>query len=373
MKKTPLYEKTVQSGAKIVDFHGWEMPLQYCGILEESKKTRTHMGICDVSHMAQVRVTGKGALDFLQRLTPNNVASLCPGEIQYNLFLNEQGGIIDDFMLYHCGRSFLCVVNAANKEKDLKWLLAHCPVDMDITDESDQTALISLQGPQAHLVMKRVFGESLIEEMGYMKFNEMIFKNRNCLISRSGYTGEDGFEIYVDYQAAGTLWDEILRNGEPHGLICVGLGARDVLRIEAGYCLWGNDIDESTNPYEAGLHWVVKLDKKDFIGKEKLRQIRAEGITRARIGFIMEDRGVPRQGYQLCDEQGNVIGKVTSGTYSAYLEKFIGMGYVSSDHTAFGHIQVSIRDRLYRANIAGLPFVPFRHKSNKAQTYGAIK
>lgn len=372
MKKTPLYEKTVQSGARIVDFHGWAMPLQYHSIIREAKQTRTCATLCDVSHMGQIRVKGDKALQLLQKVSTNDVARLSPGQIHYNLLLNEAGGIIDDFMVYRDVDSFLCVVNASNKEKDLKLLQAHVLAGTEIIDESDATALLSLQGPKAHLIMSRVGEDAPIEKLAYMSFMKGVCAGSPCVISRTGYTGEDGFEIYSDASCAHSIWEKIVEAGAQYDLGYAGLGARDILRIEAGYCLWGNDIDETTNPFEAGLNWVVKLNAKDFIGKEEIIRIRTQSPQRLRVGFVMEEKGVPRARCRLTSPEGYAIGHVTSGTYSPYLDSFIGIGYVpvpyAQVHTP---LEVDIRGKLYKAKVTGLPFVPFKHTSKKLA--GSVK
>ncbi len=369
MKKTPLYEKTVQSDAKIVDFHGWAMPLQYQSIVREAKQTRTSATLCDVSHMGQIRVKGPDALELLQKVATNDISRLKPGQIHYNLILSEKGGVVDDFMVYRGRDDFLCVVNASNKEKDLKIIQAHAGKTCDISDESESTALLSLQGPKAYLIMSRLCGPSLIEKLAYMSFLDASCAGIRCRISRTGYTGEDGFEIYVSAGDAEELWDAVAAAGADYELGYAGLGARDILRIEAGYCLWGNDIDERTNPFEAGLHWVVKLNAKDFIGKEEIIRIRSRQLEHVRVGFLMEERGVPRRHCRLCSQEGYKIGHVTSGTYSPHLDSFIGMGYVpptyAQSDTSF---QVDIRGRLCKAKIVDLPFVPFRHTSSKLQS-----
>ncbi len=355
--KTPLYEKHVDNNAHIVDFSGWALPVEYSSILKEAKAVRSTCGLFDASHMGEIYVKGKDALTFLQSLTPNDISITKKGQLQYNLFLNDKGGIVDDLMIYNLGENnFLCVVNASNTDKVYNWLKTKKQeskyANLEIINESGSTSLLSLQGPRAVFVMEKIFGAG-IKNLKYMRFTELSFKNKQIIISRSGYTGEDGFEIYCNNAFAPLVWDLILKYGKEEGLVLSGLGARDVLRIEAGYPLYGHEINDETNPLEASLGWVTKI-KKDFIGKEKINNKR---IMRKRVGFVMEERAIARQGYPIL-ASGKIIGEVTSGTYSPNLNQFIGMAYIESAFSAVGHfVDIKIRDKFYKAKITNFNFI----------------
>lgn len=355
LKKTPFYQKHIEAKARVVDFGGWAMPLEYESILKEAKATRSACGLFDASHMGEIRIRSKGALAFLQKLTPNDISLTKRGELQYNLFLNSRGGIIDDLMIYNLGESYLCVVNASNIEKVYSWLKENKTQDVEVINDSPNIFLLSLQGPKAYLVIEAIMRED-INSLEYMHCRETNFGNRDILISRSGYTGEDGFEIYGLNKDAIFIWDLLLEKGKKLGLTLCGLGARDILRIEAGYPLYGHEINDVTNPLEASLGWVVKFNK-DFIAKEKLLETKKKGFTRKRVGFIMEERAISRQGYHLYAENKN-IGEVTSGTYSPNLDKFIGMAYVDCAYAAEQTLaQIKIRDKYYKARITKINFI----------------
>ncbi|MEI8348812.1 MAG: glycine cleavage system aminomethyltransferase GcvT [Candidatus Omnitrophota bacterium] len=359
LKTTPLYQKHIDSKARIVDFTGWALPVEYASVLKETRAVRTSCGLFDVSHMGEIRIKGKGALAFLQYLTSNDISRTTPGQLQYNLFLNENAGIIDDLMVYNCADSFLCVVNASNCAKVYQWLVKNKSNDVQIVDESETTALLSLQGPFASCIIEKVFAKSAAN-IGYMHFIEYSFLGKKIIISRSGYTGEDGFEIYCNNQDAVSLWDSMVAEGRQYGLMLCGLGARDILRIEAGYPLYGHEINEDTNPLEASLEWAVKL-KKEFISKEKLCRMAEAGLRaglrRKRIGFVLLDRALPRQGYPIY-RNSTAIGEVTSGAYSPNLNVFIGMGYVEKDYSSLGTpIAIKIRDTVYNAKVSSFTFI----------------
>lgn len=361
-KKTPLYQKHVENNAHIVDFSGWALPIEYTSILKETKAVRSACGLFDASHMGEIIIKGPGAQDFLQSLTPNDISLIHAGQLQYNVFLNEEAGIIDDLMVYNLGNSFLCVVNASNINKVYTWL---CKArlqakyvkadDVEVIDESPEISLLSLQGPSSSKIIEEIFGK-VANNLKYMHFVQLSFENKNIIVSRSGYTGEDGFELYCPNIVAPALWDAILEKGKSFCVCLCGLGARDVLRIEAGYPLYGHEINDNTNPLEASLSWVVKF-KKDFIAKDKLKK--AE-ITRIRTGFIMSDRAIARQGYSVYSN-GKIIGQVTSGTFSPNLDKFIGMAYVEKEFRKNGtFIEIKIRDKFYKAQIANFNFIKHR-------------
>jgi aminomethyltransferase len=368
LKKTPLYQKHIDNHARIVDFGGWSMPIEYESILKEAKATRTSCGLFDASHMGEIKIKGKGALSFLQKLTPNDISLTTKGQLQYNVFLNNNGGIIDDLMVYNLGGDYLCIVNASNTDKVYKWLKEKEDNTVQIVDESQDTSLLSLQGPSASGVMAEVFGKS-IPDIKYMHFIEKEFsaedgqggsasggRGKSIIISRSGYTGEDGFEIYSANSDIVFIWDKILESGRKANLALCGLGARDILRIEAGYPLYGHEINDETNPLEASLDWVVKFNK-EFIAKERLLAVKEKGITRKRVGFIMQDRAPARQSYEVYHDT-KLVGFVTSGTYSPNLEKFIGMAYVDITCVkAQTPIEIKIRDKFYKAKITKFNFI----------------
>ncbi|MDD3296004.1 MAG: glycine cleavage system aminomethyltransferase GcvT [Candidatus Omnitrophica bacterium] len=361
-KKTPLHQKHIQEKGRIIDFAGWLLPVEYRSMLSEAKAARISCGIFDASHMGELLVKGPRAVDFLQKLTSNDISSLAFGRMQYNLLLNEDAGIIDDLMVYRKEKDLLCVVNASNKDKALAWLMKNSSTGIVIEDVSSKTALISLQGPTAHNIIREVFGRDF-EELRYMFFLERKIEGRDILVSRSGYTAEDGFEIYTDWDEAGLWWDKFVSAGKKYGLTFCGLGARDILRIEAGYPLYGHEIDEEINPYEASLGWAVKLERK-FMARDKLLKIREKELKRKRVGFIMQSRALVRQGYPVYSGASK-IGEVTSGTYSPNLERFIGMAYVGKDYARIGtKISVEVRGKHYEAEIAKFSFIGPKTKKN---------
>lgn len=368
LKKTPFYQNHLEAGARMVDFGGWALPLEYKSILSEAMDMRRHCGLFDASHMGEIIIKGKDAFSFLQEMATNDLSLIKEGQMQYNLFLNPQGGVLDDLMVYHRGESFLCVVNAANIEKIFNWLKANQRGDVEIIDESNNTALLSLQGPKASLVMEKIL-KSNLDGFKYMTFLNFSVEGRNVLISRSGYTGEDGFEIYLAPNDAHFWWDIILKAGREHNLQLCGLGARDILRVEAGYPLYGHEINEVTSPYAASLRWAVKRNK-NFIGKDSLIRADSGRIRDFRVGFIMEEKAMPRQGYNLYYNGASagdrkVIGRVSSGIYSPNADKFIGMAFVDKEFAAADTpVQLGIREKFYRARIVRFPFVEIRtHKS----------
>ena len=360
LKRTPLYEAHLKNKAKIVDFAGWLMPIEYTGILKESKATRTGCTLFDVSHMGEIKITGNKALDFIQYLTTNDAYSLIPGRMQYNLFINDRATIIDDFMLYRLDKGFLCVVNASNKDKVLNWLKENIKNGVSIEDESEKTALLSLQGPFSQKILEKL-SDASFDNFKYMHFMELEISGIKCLISRSGYTGEDGFELYCDAKFVQKIWSLFVDEGKEFGLSLAGLGARDVLRIEAGYPLYGHEISDKINPIEALLNWAVKIKKGNFIGKKIIVDALNNGVKKKRIGFVMKDKGIPRTGYSIYKENDKKVGEVTSGIYSPNLDKFIGMGYVETTYANTGEdIFIEIRNKLYRAQISKFPFVEIR-------------
>ncbi len=362
LKKTPFYHKHLESKGKLVDFNGWALPVEYNSILAEAKNIRTHCGMFDVSHMGEILISGEGALAFLQNLTSNDITLAGSLKMQYNLFINESGGVVDDFMLYSLEKGYLCVVNASNKDKVLNRLKSMKPADCQIKDQSQRTALISLQGPNSSKIISKIFGPK-IADLGYLHFMENLNQDI-LLISRSGYTGEDGFELYFHWDKSLKWWDKIIEAGEGFDVVFCGLGARDILRIEAGLPLYGHELNEDINPLQAGLGWAVKLNK-NFIGKDKILEEKNQGLKNIRVGFIMQDRAVAREGYCIY-KNDKKIGQVSSGTYSANLNKFIGMAYLEKDHSNLGtEINIDIRGKRYKAKVADFPFIDFKNKKRR--------
>jgi len=357
MKLTSLNATHKALGAKMVPFAGYEMPLQYEGLLIEHETVRSAVGVFDVSHMGEFIIRGEGALELIQKVTTNDVSALVDGKVQYSCLPNGKGGIVDDLLVYRMdAKTYMLVVNASNIEKDWAHISAHNTFGAEMVDISDRTTLLAVQGPKAAAALQSLTDIPLAE-MGYYTFKKGKFAGvDNVLISATGYTGAGGFEVYFDNEHAGHMWDAIFKAGEPFGIKPVGLGARDTLRLEMGFCLYGNDIDDTTSPIEAGLGWVTKFTK-DFIDKDVLLKQKEEGVSRKLVGFEMIDRGIPRHDYPIIDASGNVIGKVTSGTQSPSLKKAIGLGYVATQHSKPGsEIFISIRDKAIKAMVVKTPF-----------------
>lgn len=357
LRRTPLYDLHVEAGAKLVPFAGWEMPIQYpAGITAEHNAVRKGAGLFDVSHMGEIEVIGPEALDLVQHLTGNDAGNLEIGQIQYTMLLRPDGGIVDDLLVYRFPDRFLLVVNAANRQKDLDWFTENLPrFDARVVDRSEEIALIALQGPASNQILAGLT-EIAVGALDYYHFTEGAVAGRHVLVSRTGYTGEDGFELYVANDDAAPIWRALLDAGKDVGIQPVGLGARDTLRLEMGYVLYGNDIDESTQPYEAGLGWTVKLDKGDFIASEALRELRREGSRRKLAGIRLVERGFPRPGYEI-EHEGKAVGVVTSGTVSPSLGEGIGLGYLPPELASPGtSIGVRIRDRSVAAQVVRPPF-----------------
>lgn len=358
LKRTPFYEAHVRAGAKMIEFAGFEMPIQYGGIVEEHRRVRNGVGVFDVSHMGEVAIHGPGALAFVQRITVNDASKMVEGRVQYSAMCYEDGGIVDDLLVYHCGDHYLLVINASNTEKDIAWMRAHATGTVTIEDRSDATGLLAVQGPKSLETLQRLTDLDL-GAIQYYHWKPGKIAGVNALVSRTGYTGELGFELYVgpDPAAGLMLWESIMRAGREYAIGPVGLGARDTLRLEMGYCLYGNDIDRTTNPLEAGLGWITKIDKGEFLGRPALQAVKQKGLTRKLVGFSMNDRAFPRHGYGI-QAGGRPVGTVTSGTFSPMLGKGIGMGYVDVAHAAPGAaLEVIVRDRGIPATVVSLPFV----------------
>jgi aminomethyltransferase len=355
-RKTPLHACHVEAGARLVDFAGWEMPVQYAGVIEEHRAVRERAGLFDVSHMGEVRVRGPQAEAFLDSLTPNNVAKLKSGRAHYSGLLNERGTYIDDILIYRMDQDdFLVVVNASNVERDFAWIRSHAGEDVEVTNVSDDYALLALQGPMAQEILTPLTATDL-SAVRYYGFAMGEVGGFEAIISRTGYTGEDGFELYVAPQHAAALWSLLLEEGAAHGIAPAGLGARDTLRLEAAMALYGHELDEDTTPWEAGLAWVVKLSKGDFVGREALERQQAEGVRRQLIGFEVTSRGIAREGHAILagDQQ---IGAVSSGTFSPTFQKALGMAYVDAEMAAPGtEFQIEVRKRRLDARVVETPF-----------------
>jgi len=358
LRKTPLHAVHRESGAKMVPFGGWDMPVEYSGTIAEHNAVRTAAGLFDVSHMGQFEVEGEGALAFLQRVTANDAAKLVDGQAQYSALPMASGCPVDDVIVYRRSeRRFLIVVNAANVEKDWRWLLGQHPSRCGLHDLSDQFALLALQGPKAVAILRGLTSTDL-ESIGFYRFAEGRVEGHDAIVARTGYTGEDGFEIFVAPDEAPALWRRLVEAGRPHGLLPAGLGARDTLRLEARMMLYGNDMDETTTLIEAGLGWIVSLDeaKGDFLGRGVLAGQKASGAPRKLVGFEMVDRGIPRHGYPVLLD-GKAVSTVTSGTFAPFLRKSVGLCYLPSPRAVTGtEIAVEIRGRHVAARVVPTPF-----------------
>ncbi len=360
MKRTPFNAIHHELSAKMVEFAGFEMPIQYKnGIIYEHKSVRTRVGVFDVTHMGEFVIRGNDAFNFIQYVTINDAGKLYPGKVQYSAMCYENGGIIDDLLVYRFEDKFMLVVNAANIEKDFNWLKSHLNGDVELEDVSDKTALLAVQGPFSLKTLQKLT-EIDLSTLEYYSFVTGKLADVEMIISRTGYTGELGFELYFhwDEQLARRVWNAIFEAGAEFGIEPVGLAARDTLRLEKGYCLYGNDIDQTTNPIEAGLGWITKLNKGNFIGREAIMKVKEDGIKRRLVGFISKfEKLIPRKGYSLFAE-GKNIGNVTSGNLSPILNKPIGMGYVSEIFKEPGTIiHIEARGNLYEAEVIKMPFV----------------
>ncbi len=360
MKKTKFYEIHKELGAKIVEFAGFEMPVQYSSIIEEHKAVRNSVGVFDVSHMGEVRVKGDKALDFVQKITVNNAAKLSDGRVQYSAMCYLDGGIVDDLLVYRISENeFMLVINASNIDKDFAWMKENNTMGVELVNESDEYSLLAVQGPNSRKVVEKVFDIDL-EPIEYYHFTYGNFEGVDFIISRTGYTGELGYELYFkgDEEAARKLWNALFAAGKEFNIVPVGLGARDTLRLEMGYCLYGNDIDETTNPLEAGLGWITKLKKGEFNASDVLKKVKAEGLKRKLVPMVFDEkRAFPRHGYEIVKD-GEAIGHITSGTVSPILNKPIALGYVTIENAETGNVvNVKIRNKEFPATITKLPFV----------------
>ncbi len=359
--KTAFHDFHVEAGAKMVDFAGFRMPVQYAGITAEHLAVRKGVGLFDLSHMGEFEIRGKHRLDFLQKVTTNDVSILKDGEIQYNCMTLPTGGIVDDLLVYKMPDNYMLVVNASNIDKDFNWLRSNLISDAEIIDNSGITALLAIQGPDAIKVMEQLTDYDL-ENMKYYTWAKANVAGEKMMFSRTGYTGEDGFEIYLDPKHAQKLWPAVITAGEKHNMQLIGLGARDTLRLEMKMALYGNDIDETTTPIEAGLSWIVKLDK-DFNGKDVIAHQKAEKPERRLVCLEMESHQVPRHGHEIMDG-GKVIGKITSGSFSPSLKKPIALGYVPRKKSKSGtKVEIAIRNKKIEATVVKPPF--YKNASHK--------
>jgi aminomethyltransferase len=357
LKQTPLYPIYKEYGGKIIDFGGWALPVQYKGILEEHEAVRTKAGLFDVSHMGEIEVSGPDALSNLQHLVTNDVAKLAINQVLYTPMCNEDGGCVDDLLIYRLQEeTYLLVVNAANIDKDFDWIQSHVKGNVQVTNRSKDVAQLALQGPLSETILQKVTNVNLSEIKYYWCMQDVEVAGIKSLISRTGYTGEDGFELYVDAKDAEKLWKTLLKVGALDGLVPVGLGARDTLRFEARLPLYGQELSASISPLEAGLGMFVKLDKGNFIGRDVLAKQKAEGVKRKLVGFEMIERGIPRPHYEI-HLNGQKIGEVTSGTMGPTVKKHIGLGIVDIEYSKIGQeFDVIIRNKPVKAVVIKTPF-----------------
>ncbi|CAN5293556.1 glycine cleavage system aminomethyltransferase GcvT [soil metagenome] len=361
MKNTPFTQKHIELGAKMAEFAGYNMPISYTGINDEHAAVRNNAGIFDVSHMGEFMVKGEHALELIQRLTTNDAAKLTAGKAQYSCFTNDKGGIIDDLIVYCIeeNKVYMLVVNAGNIQKDWDWINSNNSNKAELHNISDKTCLLAIQGPDATKILQALTDIDIMNLKYYTFVKGRFAGVDNVMISATGYTGSGGVEIYFEDEngAAETIWNKIFEVGGPQGLKPIGLGARDTLRLEMGYCLYGNDIDDTTLPLEAGLGWITKFTK-DFTAREILEKIKAEGVQQKLVGLEMVEKGIPRHDYEIKDHMGATIGRVTSGTQAPSLGKAIAMAYVSTAYSNIdSQVYVKVRDKLLTAKVVKMPFV----------------
>jgi len=362
-KRTPLFDTHVALGARMTPFAGFEMPIQYSGIIDEHHAVRNSVGLFDVSHMGEVLVSGPGAFDFVQHLVSNDVARLSDGKALYTVMCTPEGGVVDDLLVYRLDElRYLLVINASNITEDYKWMMSHNSMGASLENVSDQYALIAVQGPRSFDVVQKITTESL-DNVGFYEFIELepdtFFSCKSAILSHTGYTGERGIEIYCDSDRAPAIWNALMEAGAEYNIKPAGLGARHTLRLESGFCLYGNEWRLDTNPREAGLSWLTKLGTEDFVGRDALIKIKDSGPERRLVGFVSTERGIPRQGSEIQTEDGAVIGNVTSGSQSPILSKGIGLGYVLNrpEFTTPGTLlRVASRGRSFKAEVTKPPF-----------------
>jgi aminomethyltransferase len=356
LKYTALHDIHEKLGGRMVEFAGFHMPVQYHSIREEHKRVRETVGVFDVSHMGEVEITGDKALDMVQKITVNDASSLEVNQVQYSAMCYPEGGIVDDLLVYRFADKYLLVVNASNKDKDYEWMIKNKIEGCEIKDISDQITQIAVQGKKAEVTLQKLTDVNLAA-IKYYWYTEDKLAGRPMIISRTGYTGEPGFELYFENKYAVEVWNKVFEAGKEFDIEPVGLGARDSLRLEKKMCLYGNDIDQTTNPLEAGLGWITKLDKGDFIGHDVLLKVKEEGLKRRLVAFTLNESGFPRHGYKIMKDGGE-IGEVTSGTVSPILDKGIGLGYVAKEFSKIGsEIEIAVRNKTLSATIIKPPFV----------------
>ena len=358
MKRTKFYSKHVELDAKLVEFAGYLMPVQYSSIIDEHKAVRNSVGIFDISHMGEVIVKGDKAFDFVQHITVNDVAKLSVGRVQYTAMCYEDGGIVDDLLVYKLDENeYLLVINASNIEKDLEWMHKNNSFGAEIKNESDDYSLIAIQGPKSKKILQKICDVSM--ELEYYHFIVAKCCNKEVIVSRTGYTGELGYEVYIKGTESEALeiWDALFEVGAKYKIQPIGLGARDTLRLEMGFCLYGNDIDATTNPIEAGLDWITKVKKGEFVGKDAILEVKSNGVIRKLVAIAFEGKIIPRHGYEIYSNS-TLIGHVTSGTMSPILDKPIAMGYVDVEYSDFdSEVSIKIRNKEISGKIVTLPFI----------------
>ena len=356
LKKTALHDVHVQLGARMVEFAGFHMPIQYHSIREEHRRVRETVGMFDVSHMGEILIKGSKALDMVQKVTINDASKLSLGQVQYSAMCYEDGGIVDDLLVYRFANHFLLVVNASNKDKDYQWILKNKIDDCEVLDVSDDYTQLAVQGKKAEPTLQKLTDVDL-SAIRYYWFTEGELMGVPMIISRTGYTGEPGFELYFANEYAVDVWNKIMEAGKEYDIEPIGLGARDTLRLEKKMCLYGNDIDETTNPLEASLSWITKMDKGDFIGRDALLKTKQEGLKRKLVAIVLDGQGFPRHGYKIYKDSKEV-GHVTSGTVSPILNKGIAMGYVAIEFAKIGtSLEIDIRGKRVPAVVIKPPFV----------------
>ncbi len=360
MKKTAFNQFHIEAEGKMVEFAGYEMPVEFSGIKNEHITVRENVGVFDVSHMGEFWVKGPNAAGLVQKITTNDINKLTPGQAQYSCFPNGKGGIVDDLLVYYYEpEKYMLVVNAANIDKDWEWVVSQNDVGAELENASDKISQLAIQGPKATEVLQKLTTVDLKGVSYYTFVVGELAGVKDVIISATGYTGSGGFELYMHNGDAAKVYEAIFEAGEEFGIKPIGLGARDTLRLEMGYCLYGNDIDDTTSPIEAGLGWITKFnDQNPFIDKDLLLMQKTEGVNRKLRGFELLDRGIPRKGYEIVDHEGVNIGEVTSGTQSPMLNKGIGMGYIDREYATFGtEIFVKVRNKILKAKIVKIPFV----------------
>jgi aminomethyltransferase len=364
LQRTPLHSRHIALSARMVPFGGWEMPVQYTGIVDEHNAVRHAAGLFDISHMGEVYVKGPDALAFLQHIATQDIATIKDAQANYSLLCHPHGGIVDDIFVYNLGDGYLVVVNASNTNKDFEWMQQHTAgFDVQLDNASPRTAMLALQGPKAEAILAGIADADVINIPFHGLTNALLFGTIPTIVARTGYTGEDGFELFVENQYAEQLWDSLLEHGRGEGLKPCGLGARDSLRFEACLALYGHEIADEINPYEAKLGWVIKLDKGEFVGADTLRQIKQQGVARKLAGFEMVGRGIARGEYEIRSVDGERIGYVTTGMPSPTLGKNLGLGYVPAELAKEGsEFEIIVREKPVRARVVKTPFYKPRYK-----------